>query len=290
MDTKTTNKIQVLLNGKPVTLIGRKLKIGKRAPNFYVVDKNLKDVNLHKFNGQIKIISSFISLDTPVCDSQVKEFNKIAGALDSKVTLLNISKDLPFAEIRFCAANDIKNGEVLSDYKYSSFGINFGLLIKENNLLARAVVILDSNNFVRYMEIVKELTTPPNYKAALDSLKTITTSPPLSVPENTFDHCVPCESGTPPLTQDKIAENMQQINGWELVDGIKLHKEFKFKNFIDAKYFLDTIATIAEEQGHHPNFTLIYNKLKITLTTHVAGGLTDNDFFMAKVIDEVLGQ
>ncbi len=67
----------------------------------------------------------------------------------------------------------------------------------------------------------------------------------------------------------------------------KIVKEFKFRDFIEAKYFLDLVSIIAEEQGHHPSFTLIYNKLKITLTTHAAAGLTDNDFIMAKIIDEV---
>ncbi|MCK9603823.1 MAG: 4a-hydroxytetrahydrobiopterin dehydratase, partial [Candidatus Omnitrophica bacterium] len=67
-------------------------------------------------------------------------------------------------------------------------------------------------------------------------------------------------------------------------------KEFKFKDFVEAKYFLDLISIIAEEQGHHPNFSLIYNKLKVTLTTHAAGGLTENDFIMAKIIDELGGE
>jgi 4a-hydroxytetrahydrobiopterin dehydratase len=75
--------------------------------------------------------------------------------------------------------------------------------------------------------------------------------------------------------------------GWELVEGKKLVQEFKFKDFAEAKYFLDLVSVIAEEQGHHPTLTLIYNKLKITLTTHAAGGLTDNDFILAKMIDEL---
>ncbi len=70
----------------------------------------------------------------------------------------------------------------------------------------------------------------------------------------------------------------------------KLTREFKFKDFIEAKYFLDLVSNIAEEQGHHPIMTIVYNKLKITLTTHAAGGLTENDFIMAKIIDELGGE
>ena len=74
-----------------------------------------------------------------------------------------------------------------------------------------------------------------------------------------------------------------------MIEDKKIVKEFKFKDFVEAKYFLDLVAVISEEQGHHPNLTLIYNKLKITLTTHSSGGLTENDFIMAKIIDELQG-
>ncbi|MDD5154962.1 MAG: 4a-hydroxytetrahydrobiopterin dehydratase [Candidatus Omnitrophica bacterium] len=89
---------------------------------------------------------------------------------------------------------------------------------------------------------------------------------------------------------DGAAEKLLvKYRGWELVEGKKIVKEFKFKDFIEAKYFLDLISVIAEEQGHHPTLTLIYNKLKVTLTTHAAGGLTQNDFIMAGLIDSLGG-
>ncbi|MDD2679859.1 MAG: 4a-hydroxytetrahydrobiopterin dehydratase [Candidatus Omnitrophica bacterium] len=97
--------------------------------------------------------------------------------------------------------------------------------------------------------------------------------------------CKPCEVGTPPLAKDKIKKLLEATRGWELVEDKKIAREFKFKDFTEAKYFLDLVSIIAEEQGHHPTLTLIYNKLKITLTTHAAGGLTDNDFILAKIID-----
>ncbi|MCM8762799.1 MAG: 4a-hydroxytetrahydrobiopterin dehydratase [Candidatus Omnitrophica bacterium] len=100
-------------------------------------------------------------------------------------------------------------------------------------------------------------------------------------------HCKPCEGGIQSLPKEKIDRLLAQYRGWELVEDKKIVKEFKFKDFLEAKYFLDLISIIAEEQGHHPTFTLLYNKLRITLTTHAAGGLTDNDFIMAKIIDEM---
>ncbi|MCX5696913.1 MAG: 4a-hydroxytetrahydrobiopterin dehydratase [Candidatus Omnitrophica bacterium] len=102
------------------------------------------------------------------------------------------------------------------------------------------------------------------------------------------EHCRPCEGGTPPLPKEKIERLLAKYRGWEFVEDKKLVKEFKFKDFVEAKYFVDLVAVIAEEQGHHPTITIIYNKVKITLTTHAAGGLTENDFIMAKIIDELL--
>jgi len=89
------------------------------------------------------------------------------------------------------------------------------------------------------------------------------------------------------LPKEKADRLVAMSRGWELVEDKKIVKEFKFKDFTEAKFFLDLISVIAEEEGHHPGLTLIYNKLKITLTTHAAGGLTENDFIMAKYIDEI---
>jgi len=160
----------VTFKGTPMTLVGRDLTVGSPAPDFKVVSQEMKDVCLSNFKGKIKVITFFLSLDTPVCDLQVKEFNKRASGFSSNVVVLGISKDLPFAQKRFCQSNDIKNVVVLSDYKDSSFGLNYGLLIKEMNLLARGVAIVDKKDILRYMEIVEELTTPPSYEEALKAL------------------------------------------------------------------------------------------------------------------------
>ena len=277
---------KIYFKGNPLILVGRALKVGAKAPDFRVIAGDLSEVSLSNFKGKIKIITSFPSIDTPVCDLQVKEFNKQASGLSGDAVIVGISKDLPFAQARFCDANNIKGVTLVSDYKYSSFGLNYGLLIKELNLLARSIIIADRNDTVRYIQIVQELTTQPNYNEALGKLGEVIKSPAIEVKNGLADHCLPCEGGVAPLPKEKIDLLLAKHRGWELEDAKKLKKEFKFKDFVEAKYFLDLIGIIAEDQGHHPSFYLNYNKLKITLTTHAAGGLTENDFIMARIIDE----
>ena len=150
---------QITFKGSPLTLVGDVPKIGAAAPVFKVTSQDLKDVSLGDFKGKIKVIASFPSLDTPVCDLQVKEFNKKASGFSKDVVVIGISKDLPFAQKRFCQENSIKNETVLSDYRFSSFGVNWGLLIKELNLLARSVHIVDKNDALRYSQ--KRCLAPP---------------------------------------------------------------------------------------------------------------------------------
>ena len=157
----------------PLNLIGRRLIKGMPAPDFRVISQDMKEITLSDFKGKVKILTSFPSLDTPVCDLQVKEFNKKAISLSGDVAIVGISKDLPFAQKRFCTENDINNISVLSDYRYSSFGINYGLLIEEWNLLGRSVIIVDKKDVVRYIQIVDELTTPPDYDDVINNLKDV---------------------------------------------------------------------------------------------------------------------
>lgn len=277
--------MDILFKGALVTLVGRKIEEGMAAADFCVVSQNLEEARLSDFKDKIKIINSFPSLDTPVCDLQVKEFNKRATGLSGEIVVLGISKDLPFAQRRFCEAFGIKNVNVLSDYKSSSFGINYGLLIKELNLLARSALIVDKNNILRYVQIARELTLSLNYENILENLEDVIKDPALSVKEELPSKCKPCEGGVLPMSKESIEKLLAEYRGWELVDDKKLVKEFKFKDFVEAKYFLDLASIIAEEQGHHPAMTIIYNKLRITLTTHAAGGLTENDLIMARIID-----
>jgi thiol peroxidase len=275
--------------GNPLTLVGRVIKVGAPAPDFKVASQDLKDVSLADFKGKIKIISSFPSLDTPVCDLQVKEFNKRASSLSPDVVVIGISKDLPFAQKRFCSENAIKNETVLSDYKTSSFGINYGLQIKELNLLARSVLIIDKNDMLRYFQLSPEVTQALNFDDAIKNLERVVKEPALSVISGSSIKCKPCEGGVAPMAKDAVDKALVKYRGWEVVDGKKIVKEFKFKDFVEAKYFFDLVAVIAEDQGHHPIVTIGYNKLKITLTTHASGGLTENDFIMAGIIDDMEG-
>lgn len=279
---------QIYFKGSPLTLAGRPIKEGVIAPDFKVISQDLKEVTLNDFKNKIKILTSFPSLDTPVCDMQVKEFNKKAANLSKDISIIGISKDLPFAQARFCSDNDIKNVSVLSDYRFSSFGINYGLLIKELNLLARSVIIADKKNAVRYVQIVNELTTPPNYDEVLNSLNGILQKQDIPLKEEAPSRCIPCEGGIAPLPKEKIDKLLAEHRQWQLVEDKKISKEFKFKDFAEAKYFLDTVSVIAEDQGHHPTMTIVYNKVKITFTTHAAGGLTANDFIMARIVDEII--
>ncbi len=278
---------KITFKGSPLTLVGRELALNKEAPGFKVVSQDLKEVSLSDFNGKTKVLTSFPSIDTPVCDLQVKEFNKKAVGFSSDVAVLGVSKDLPFAQKRFCQDNSIKNVVVLSDYKTSSFGIQYGLLIKELNLLARSIMLVDKYNTLRYAQIVKELTDPPDCEDALTGLQDVIKNP-RPLPENELpSRCVPCEGSVAALPKEKIDRLIAGYRGWELLDNKKIVKEFKFKDFAEAKYFADLVSLTAEEQGHHPVITLSYGRLKISLTTHAASGLTDNDFIMARIIDEL---
>jgi len=153
--------------GKPLTLVGNEVKVGDRAPAFTVIDKDLSEVRLSDFTGNVKIISVTPSLDTPVCNLQARKFNEEAGALGSKVSVINISMDLPFAIDRFCTSAGIEKIRTLSDHRNASFGNAYGVPIKELRLLSRSIFIIDQSDIIRYIEIVPELTNQPNYDKAL---------------------------------------------------------------------------------------------------------------------------
>ncbi|MBN1794182.1 MAG: thiol peroxidase [Candidatus Omnitrophica bacterium] len=161
----------VTLKGSPVTLLGREIRIGDKAPAFSVLNQDMETVNSGKFSGKIRVIAAVPSLDTPICDSSIKRFNDEATRLSKDVVVLFISMDLPFAQKRFCQDNNIKRVKTLSDYRDADFGEKFGVLIKELRLLARAVFIVDKDETVRYVEHVKEIATPPDYESALEAIK-----------------------------------------------------------------------------------------------------------------------
>lgn len=163
----------VTFRGNPLTLLGPDLQVGEKAPDFRVVDLDLNPVTLQDFAGKVLLISVTPSLDTPVCDAQGRKFNELAASLSGDVVVVNISVDLPFAQRRWCGANNIDRIKVLSDYQDRDFGLKYGVLIKELKLLARSVWIVDKGGVIRYKQIVPEVTNEPDYDAALAALKQV---------------------------------------------------------------------------------------------------------------------
>ncbi len=153
--------------GNPLTLIGPEIRVGDRAPEFQVLSQDLSTVKLSDATGTIRLISVVPSLDTPVCDAQTRRFNEEAAKLPAGLEVWTMSMDLPFAQKRWCGAAGISRVKVLSDHRDASFGLAFGCLVKELRLLTRAIFIVDKQETIRHVEYVREITTPPNYDAAL---------------------------------------------------------------------------------------------------------------------------
>jgi thiol peroxidase len=156
----------ITFKGNPLTLIGPDVKVGDKAPDFSVLAKDMSPITLENTKGKIRLIVSVPSLDTPVCDMEVRRFNQEAAKLPN-VEVLVISMDLPFAQSRWCGAAGVDNVRTGSDHRDASFGKSFGVLIKELRLDARAIFVVDADNTVIYKEIVPEVTHEPNYDAAL---------------------------------------------------------------------------------------------------------------------------
>lgn len=161
----------ITMKGNPLTLVGNEVKVGQAAPDFTVLDNNLTPVKFSSFRGKTCILSSVPSLDTPVCDTETRRFNEEAGRLGSGVTILTISMDLPFAQKRWCGAAGVTHVQTLSDHREASFGMAYGVLIKELRLLARAVFLVDKEGKVQYLELVKEVSKEPDYESLLKALR-----------------------------------------------------------------------------------------------------------------------
>jgi thioredoxin-dependent peroxiredoxin len=162
----------ITFKGGPLTLVGNEAKIGQKAPEAELVANDLSAVKLSALcRGKVCIITSVPSLDTPVCDMETRRFNEEAGKLGQDIAVLTVSRDLPFAQKRWCGAAGVKNVQTLSDYREAAFGNAYGVLIKELQLLARAVFVLDKQGVIRYVELVKEVASEPNYGAALEAAR-----------------------------------------------------------------------------------------------------------------------
>ena len=161
--------MQITFNGDPITLVGSRVQVGDNAPDFLVVDNNLKNVTLKDTSGK-RIFVVVPSIDTYVCDMEVRKFNEEATKL-SDVTVYVISMDLPFAQVRWCGNAGIDKVITLSDYKQKSFGKQYGTLIEEFCFLTRAIFVVDENNKITYVEYCKDVVNEPNYEEALKAVK-----------------------------------------------------------------------------------------------------------------------
>jgi len=163
----------VTFKGNPLTLLGPELKVGDKAPDFQVVDNAMQPATLESFKGKVKIISAVPSLDTPVCDMETRRFNEEAGKLPERVAILTVSMDLPFAQARWCAAAGVDKVKTFSDFRDRSFGLAYGVLIKELKLLARTVFIVDEQDVIRYVERVPEIAQQPDYDRVLNAARAL---------------------------------------------------------------------------------------------------------------------
>lgn len=161
----------ITMKGNPLTLLGKEIKAGDNAPDVTLVANDLSEVKLSSFKGKKVIISVVPSLDTGICDLQTKRFN-LEASKNIDLVVLTVSKDLPFAQKRWCGAANATAVKTLSDYR-GNFGEEYGVLIKGLALLARAIFVVDANGKVRYTQLVKEVTTEPNYDEVLNAVKSI---------------------------------------------------------------------------------------------------------------------
>jgi thiol peroxidase len=158
-----------------LTLVGPQLKPGDQAPDFACVTPGLEVVGIGKTPAKARLFSVVPSLDTPVCSLQTKRFEESIGALKDKVACYTVSLDLPFAQKRFCTAENISNMQTLSDAHNQSFGKNYGVLIEglPIALLSRSIFVVDKNGKITYCEYVPEVPLHPNYDKALEALKAV---------------------------------------------------------------------------------------------------------------------
>ncbi len=164
---------EITLKGNPVSTAGEILQTGDRAPDFKLTDSNMADRHLSDFQGKRVVLNIFPSIDTSTCATSVRKFNEKAAGLDNTI-VLNISRDLPFAQKRFCAAEGLEGVETLSEFKDHDFSDKYKVLMTSGplaGLMSRVVVVVAENGHVIHSEQVPEIVDEPNYEAALNSLK-----------------------------------------------------------------------------------------------------------------------
>ncbi|HEX2973960.1 MAG TPA: thiol peroxidase [Tepidisphaeraceae bacterium] len=161
----------VAMRGQPLTLVGQPVKVGDVAPAFKAVANDLSTYEFKPEAGRVWILSAVPSLDTSVCSIETRRFNEEATKLGKDVSIVTISMDLPFAQKRWCGAEGVKNLQTVSDYRDRMFGEAYGVRIKENALLARAVFVVGKDGRIAYEQIVPELSKEPDYEAVLKAAR-----------------------------------------------------------------------------------------------------------------------
>ncbi|MFM7389361.1 MAG: thiol peroxidase [Vampirovibrionales bacterium] len=165
----------VTFKGNTIELAGQAPKVGQAAPNFELLNNGLQPVTLADFAGKNVLLNIVPSLDTPVCQIQSKTF--YVKLQQSPVSLVTVSMDLPFAQARFCGAENLDAMQSLSDHRTGAFGEAFGVLIPSLQLLSRAVVLIDAQGVVQYVEVVDEVTQEPNYDACMKAIEALVAQP-----------------------------------------------------------------------------------------------------------------
>jgi thiol peroxidase len=164
----------ITMKGNPLTLVGQEVRVGEQAPDFEVLANDLSPFKLSSLKGKVVIICSVPSLDTPTCDIETRWFNEEAAKLGPDVLILTISMDLPFAQKRWCGAAGVDRVTTYSDHREAAFGQAYGVLIKELRLLARAVFVVDQAGTLQYIQVVKELSSEPDYGEVLKAVSRFT--------------------------------------------------------------------------------------------------------------------
>lgn len=162
----------ITLGGNPANTVGELPSLNTNAPSFTLTKSDLSEVSLSDYSGHKIVLNIFPSVDTGTCAKSVRQFNEEAAKLEN-TKILCISKDLPFAQARFCGAEGIENVDMLSDYKSGKFGEDYGVAFADSafeTLLSRCIVVVDESGKIVHTEQVSETADEPNYKAALDAI------------------------------------------------------------------------------------------------------------------------
>lgn len=160
----------VTLKGNPMTLVGHAVRVGQKAPDFTVISTDMTPITLASTGTKTRIFLSILSVDTSVCDSQLKKFAERATELPN-TEMLVVSVDLPFTQKRWCTAEGVSKLIMGSDHKDLSFGNAYGVLVKETRTLARAVFVVNPANEITYAEYVPEIGSHPDFEAAIQAAK-----------------------------------------------------------------------------------------------------------------------